>query len=158
MTTNLISQESFIITCARKVIDYVDEIKNTQINDSDLHKLTTSSQTLVEACNLKPMKNFPVKIIDEPTDNVEFEMRSTYYSKLKLSEVASFVIGSLKEAENHMDDGQCLDTLCVLINYCNVVIYSRFDCGLSLEPKKIDDWNSSVISTHLEDREDSCIT
>ena len=45
MTTNLVFQESFIITCARKVIDYIDEIKNTKINDSDLRKLTTSFQT-----------------------------------------------------------------------------------------------------------------
>ena len=144
MTTNLVFQESFIITCARKVIDYIDEIKNTQNNDSDLCKLTSSFQTLVEACNSKPMKNFPVKSIDESINKVEFRIRSTYSPGLNFPEVPDFIVDSLKQAENSMDETRCLDALCVLRDYCNIVVYSRFDRGSKLEPKKLDDWNSSA--------------
>jgi hypothetical protein len=158
LTADPIIQDSFVTSSARKAIDYLDEIKNTQIDSETLHELRARFQTLVDSCNSKQLRNFPVDIIDEPIDKISFEIRSTYFSKHKFSEVASFMIDSLKEAESHMDDGQCLDALCVLINYCNIVVYSRFDCGLALEPKKIDDWNSSnMISTQVNG-EDSCIT
>jgi hypothetical protein len=159
LTTNPIFQESFVVRSAQKVLDYIDEIKNTQIDDTDLHKLTTLFRILVEACNSKPLKTFPVKIIDKPIDEVDFEIRNTNSSKPNFSEVPAFVVDSIRQAEKLLDDGQCLDALRVLIDYCNVVVYSRFARGLELGPKKIDDWNSSnVISTHLAIGEDSCIT
>jgi hypothetical protein len=134
LTTNPIFQESFVVRSAQKVLDYIDEIKNTQVDDTDLHKLTTLFRILVEACNSKPLKTFPVKIIDKPIDEVDFEIRSTNFSKLRFSEIPNVVIDSLRQAEKLMDDGQCLDALRVLIDYCNIVVYSRFERGLLISP------------------------
>jgi hypothetical protein len=132
------------------VIDYINEIKNTQIDSTAMHKLRTLFQTLANACSPNPLKTFPVKIIDEPINKIEFGIRSNYFPELKISEVSRFVIDSLVRAENNMDDTRCLDALCVLKDYCNIVVYSRFNHGLELEPEKLDDWKSpSTISTHI---------
>ena len=105
------------------------------------------------------MKNFPIKSIDKPINMVEFQIRSTYSPGLNFAEVPDSIVDSLKQAENTMDETRCLDALCVLRDYCNIVVYSRFDRGSKLEPKKLDDWNSSSkISSHLANGEDSCIT
>jgi hypothetical protein len=136
LTTNSIIQESAVVTSAQKIIDFIGKIKNTELTGVPLHELRTLFQILVDTCNSKPLKTFPVKIIDEPIDKIGFQIRSTYLPGLKFSEVPSFVIDSLGQAENHIDDTRCLDALRVLIDYCNIVVYSRFDRGLELEPKK----------------------
>lgn len=141
MTINPILEESLIIRCARKVIDYIDEIKNTEIDERKLSKLRTSLQLLVEACDSKPLEDFPVKIIDEPIDNVQFQIRSTYSWKLNFSDVPKFVIDGLGQSENMMEAARCLDALGVLVDYCNILVYSRSARCLKLEPKKLDDWN-----------------
>ena len=159
MTTDPIVQNSAVITSARKVIDFIDKIKNRRIDSITLRELRTLFQIFVDAINSKPLRTFPVMIIEEPIDKVGFDIGNTYFSKLKFSEVPNFVIDSLGQAENLIDDTRCLDVLRVLTDYCNIVVYARFEHCLGLEPKKIDDWNSSsVTSTHLANGEDSCIT
>ena len=135
MTTDPIIPDSFVVTYAQKVIEYIDEIKNRQVDSVTLRELRTLFQILVDACNSKPLKTFPVKIINEPIDKVGFEIRTTYFPKLKFSEVPNFVIDSLGQAENLMDDTRCLDALCVLVNYTNIVIFSRFNHGLELRDR-----------------------
>lgn len=159
MTTDPIFQESAVILSARTILDYIDEIKNTQIGKIELQKLRNSFDTLSEACNSKLLRIFPIKITHESTDKIGFEIRSTYLPRLKFSDIPRFVIDSIRLAESNMDDTRCLDALCVLIDYCNVVVYSRSDHGLELEPKKIDEWNSSSMkSTQLVNGDDTCIT
>ena len=134
MTTDPITQDSWIISSARTVIDFIERIKNTEINDLTLNKLRTSIQMLVYACNSDPLKAFPVKIIDRSIDEVGLEIRSTYFLSLRFSEIPTFVIDSLREAEKQLDNGQCLDVLRILIDYCNIVVYSRFERGLVISP------------------------
>ena len=158
MTTDPIIQDSDVVSNARRVINYIDKINNTEVTGENLHELETQIRTLVEACNSKLLKAFPAKIISEIIDKLGFEIRSAY--NLKFSEVLSFVIDSLRLAENAVDSHRCLDALRVLLDYCNIVVYSRFGHGLILEElKNIDEnWSSSnVISTHWYG-EDSCIT
>ena len=124
-----------------------------------LCKLTTLIQNLLDALISRPLRNFPVKIIYEPIGHFELNISSDYYPGLKFSEIPNFVIDCFRQGENITDDKRCLDAFCVLIDYSNVVVYSRFNHSLKLEPKKIDDWNSSIVSsTRLADGEDSCIT
>jgi hypothetical protein len=138
-----------VVTSARKVIDFIGKIKNTELTGVSLHELRTLSQILVDACNSKPLKTFPVKIIDEAIEKVGFEIRSTYSQGLTFSEVPNFVIDSLRQAENHMDDTRCLDALRVLVDYCNVIIYSRFNHGLEIEPRIIARSNHSANGDQL---------
>lgn len=153
MTANSTIKESAFVTSVQQVINFIDRIKNTEITDETLHELETQFQTMADAYNSEPLIAFPVKIITEPIDKIAFKLRSTHFLELKFSEVHS-IIDRLRQAEN-LDDGLCVDALCILIDYSNIVIYPRFDHGLALEPKKIDDWNSSsVISTHLVNGDD----
>jgi hypothetical protein len=126
------------------VFDSIDEIKNRQIDSITLRKLRTQFQIFVDVINSKSLRTFPVEIIDEPIDKISFEIRNTYCPDLKFSEISRFVIDSLNEAENRMDDGRCLEALRVLVDYCNVIIYSRFDHGLEIEPRIIAGSNHST--------------
>lgn len=150
MTTDPIVQYSAVISSAQKVIDFIDEIKNRRIDSITLRELRTLFQIFVDVINSKPLRTFPVEIIDEPIVKISFEIRSTYCPNLKFSEISRFVIDSLKEAENHMDDGRCLDALRVLVDYCNVIIYSRFDHGLEIEPRIIAGSNHSATEISYE--------
>lgn len=138
MTTNPFIQHSSLVSFAQKVIDYIGEIKNSEINGVSLHRLRASFEILVEASNSKLLRTFPVKIVDKPIDKIELDVRSTYYPRLKFSEVPNFVIDGLNHAEKLSNDTRCLDAICVLINYCNVIVYSRFDRCLKIVGKQLD--------------------
>lgn len=120
MTINPIIQDFSIVSNAQTIIDYTDEIKNSQIDD----KLGMLFETLFEACNSKPLRAFPVKSSYEPIDKIGFQIRSDYRPDLKFSEIPRFIIDSLRLAESHVDDTRCLDALCVLRDYCNIIVYS----------------------------------
>ena len=139
MIINPIFQNSAVISSAQKVIDFIDEIKNRRIDSITLRELRTLLQIFVDVINSKPLRTFPVMIIEEPIDKVGFEIGSTYFSKLKFSEVPNFVIDSLGQAENLSDEARCLDALQIFVNYCNIVIFSRLDRGLELREKRFDD-------------------
>jgi len=147
LTINPIIQNSALISSAQKVIDFIDEIKNRRIDSITLRELRTLFQIFVDVINSKPLRTFPVEIIDEPIDKVGFEIRSP---NLKFSEISRLVIDSLNEAETRMDDGRCLDALRVLVDYCNVIIYSRFDHGLEIEPRIIAGSNHSATEISYE--------
>jgi hypothetical protein len=71
----------------------------------------------------------------------------------------SFVIETLEQAERLLADSLCITAIRVLIDYCNIVVFARFDHGLEIKQKKLDDSNSSkTTSTHLvKNGDDSCI-
>lgn len=159
MTTDRILQDSAVVSNARRIVDHIDKIKNTEVTGENLYELEDRIQTLLDVCNSKLLKAFPVKIIDEIIDKLGFEFRSTYYPNLKFSEIQCFVIDSLRQAENDVDCHRCLDAIRVLLDYCNIVVYSRFGHGLVLEElKNIDEnWSSSNVISTRSNGEDSCI-
>ena len=134
MTSESTIEDTTIVLAARSVIRRIESLKNTEIDKAAFSEIKTQIRSLVDLCNTKPLKTFPVKIIDEPINKIEFGIGSTYYPELRFSEVPRFVIDSLLQAEKNMDDTRCLDALCVLRDYCNILVHSRFDCCLQLEP------------------------
>jgi hypothetical protein len=146
LTTNPIVQDSNFVSNARAIIDFIDEIKNTEIIGITLHKLRTLFQILIDCYNSKPFRNILISITEEQIDKIEFEIRSSYRPNLKFSEMPRYIIDSLRLGESHMDDSRCLDALCILRDYSNITIYSRFDHGLKLEPRLDDRAPSSLIS------------
>jgi hypothetical protein len=131
------------------IINFIDEIKNIEITGITLHKLRTLFQILVDRYNSKPFRIFPISITEEQIDKIGFEIRGSYQPNLKFSEMPRYIIDSLRLGESHMDETRCLDALCVLKDYCNRTVYSRFDHGLELEPRLDDRAPSSPISTHI---------
>lgn len=146
MTIDPIIQDSNFVSNARTIIVFIDEIKNTKITGITLHKLRTLFQILIDYYNSKPFNSIPISITEEQIDKIGLEIRSSYQPNLKFSEMLRFIIDSLRFGESHMDEHRCLDALCILRDYCNITIYSRFDHGLELEPRLDDRTPSSLVS------------
>ena len=150
------------VSIARAVIDYIDELKNSRIDGVSLDRLKTLIQTLSDVSNLKLLQGFPIEIIIKPIDDIRFEIGGSYHPKLKFAKMTSFAINTLEQAERFSDESGCLDALRVLVNYGNIVVFSRTDHFLVIRQKKLDDCNSSnelvETSTHLVNGDDSCIT
>ena len=149
MTIDPTIQDSNFVSNARSIIIFIDEIRNTEITDIKLHRLRTLFQSLAESYNSKPGRTILINFVEDKIDKIKFEIRSTYQPNLKFSEMPRFIFDSLRLGESHMDETQCLDALCVLRDYCNVTVYSRFDHGLELEPRLDDRTSSSLTSTHI---------
>jgi hypothetical protein len=132
-----IVQNNSTVTIARAAIDYVDKIKNTEINDGALAKLKMLTANLIDVCNLRLLTSFPITIEVRPINEIEFEIRSCYFPGLKFSKMPNLVIDSLQQAENLSDEARCLDALRIFVNYCNIVVFSRFSHGLELRDRNI---------------------
>jgi hypothetical protein len=130
-------QNSSTIAAARAAIEYVDKIKNTEINNVALVRLKMLSQNLIDVCNLKRLANIPIAIEEKPINEIEFENRSSYFPGLEFSELPKVVIDYLQQAENLSDEARCLDALRIFVNYCNIVVFSRFSHGLVLRERNI---------------------
>jgi hypothetical protein len=130
-------QNNSTVTIARAAIDYVDKIKNIEINGMALSRLKMLIGSLIDACNLRLLTSFPIVIEDRPINEIEFEIRSCYFPGLEFSEIPNLVIDSLQQAENLSDETRCLDALRIFVNYCNIVVFSRFSHGLELRDRNI---------------------
>jgi hypothetical protein len=128
-------QNSSTVTAARAAIEYVDKIKNTEIDNVALARLKILFQNLIDVCNLKQLASIPIAIEERPSDEIEFETRSSYFPGLEFSKIPQLVINYLQQAENLSDEAQCLDALRIFVNYCNIVVLSRFSHGLELREK-----------------------
>jgi hypothetical protein len=151
-----------LIASCRLVIDHIDKLKNCWIDKSSLHKLKASFQSLFSNANSNLLKDFPIDITEEPIKDIEFEIGGPYHSALKFTEMKSFVIDTLEQAQRLSDAGLCLDALCILLNYGNIVVFQHTDHFLVITQKKLDEFQSSSgqveTSTHLVNGYDSCIT
>jgi hypothetical protein len=150
-------QDSSTAFVARAMIDQIETLKNTKITDATLREITTYIRVLVNLCNSKLLSDFPIEVVETPIDNIEFETSSSYFPDLKFSKMKNFVIRALGEAEKMFDDGLCIDAIRVLIFYCNIVVFSRFDHSLIIKEKKLDELQSSKSvekSSHLVNGDD----
>jgi hypothetical protein len=161
-TTVIESTPSPITARCRLVIDYLNTLKNNEIVESSLHELKTSIHALVSTANSNLLLEFPIDIVGEPIDDIRFEIGGPHLSELKFTEMRSFAIDTLEQAERLSDVTLCLDALRVLVNYGNIVVFSRTDHFLVIRQKKLDELQSSnelvETSTHLVNGDDSCIT
>lgn len=137
MINDSIVQNDSTVTIARAAIEYVDKIKNTEINDGALARLKMLLQSLIDVCNLRLLTSFPIVIEDRPINEIEFEIRSCYFPGLEFSKMPNLIIDSLRQAESISDEARCLDALRIFVNYCNIVVFSRFSHGLELRDRNI---------------------
>jgi hypothetical protein len=152
-------QDRSIAFIARAVTDRADELRNSKISNASLSEFKTSIRSLVKLANSKLLRDFPIEVVDTPIDNIEYETNSAYFPDLKFSKMKRFVIESFEEAERVFGDGLCINAIRVLVNYCNIVVFARFDYGLEIKQKKLDDCDSSErsveTSTHMVIGDDS---
>lgn len=140
---------------ARKILDCINKLQNSTITNSSVEEITTLIRALVNDCNTKFLKEFPIDVIYKPLDTVLSVIRSWYLPDLNLANLDWYIIGAFKDLETNSFPNQletsnrCLDALRVLIDHSNVVVYSRFDHGLELEPRLDDQTASGLIPTHI---------
>jgi hypothetical protein len=116
-------QNESTVTVARAAIEYVDKIKNTEIDNVALARLKMLSQSLIDVCKLKRLASISNAIEERPIDEIEFESRSSYYPGLEFSKIPELVINYLQQAENLSDEARCLEALRIFVNYCNIVVF-----------------------------------
>lgn len=133
---------------ASSVINYIDSIKNTEIDSATLGFLKASIRSLVDLYNIKFFHVLPLEIKEVLIYDARFEISNSYHPDLTLPEMKRVVIENLTKAENLSDQSLFVDALCVLLNYCNVVILSRFNYALEIKQKNLDDSDSSKSSVH----------
>jgi len=152
-TTVFESTPSPITARCRLVIDYLDVLKNSKMVESLVNDLKASIHSLVDVVNSSILIGFQIEIVDNSIDDIEFEIGGSYHPELKFSEMKSFTIAAIKQAERLSDESLCLDAIRVLINYGNIVVFSRTDHFLVIRQKKLDELQSSnelvETSTHL---------
>ena len=137
MSNSPMVQECSAMSIGRTLIDCIGDIKNSRIDVVSLDRLKTLIQTLVDISNFRLLQGFPIDVIYVPIDDIGFEIGGSYHPELKFSKVKSFVIDALEEAERLSDVTRCLDALRVLVNYANIVVFSRFNHGLELRDRNI---------------------
>lgn len=137
MSNSLLVQECSAASVRRRVFDYIDEVKNSRIEAVSSGRFKTLIQTLVDISNLRLLQGFPIDVIYIPIDDIGFAIGSSYHPELKFSKMKNFVIDALEEAERLSDVTRCLDALRVLVNYTNIVVFSRFNHGLELRDRNI---------------------
>lgn len=123
---------------ARSIIHYIDRIKNTKIDRDGLDRLKTLIQNLVDLCNAKFLHEFPIELAEISIDDADIGIRNSYHPDLKLSEMGNLMTENLEKAERSYDQTLYIDALCVLVSYCNILIFSRFDYGLEIKEKRLD--------------------
>lgn len=128
---------------ARSVLSYIDRIKNVENDNGGLGLLKTLIQTLVDLCNTKFLHEFPLEVVEVSIDKICLEINNSYHPDLTFSEIPSFVVENLEKAERLSDPDQCIDALRVLVNYSNIIIFSRFNYGLEIREKRLDVCNES---------------
>ena len=93
---------------------------------------------------------------------LNLKLEAPIFQSLKFSEMKTFAIDAIKQAERLSDESLCLDAIRVLVNYGNIVVFSRTNHFLVIRQKKLDDCNSSnelvETSTHVQNGDDSCTT
>jgi hypothetical protein len=161
-TTVFESTPSPITAHCRLVIDYLDVLKNSKIVESLVNEIKASIHSLVDVVNSSILIGFQIEIVDNSIDDIEFEIGGSYLPELKFSEMKTFAIDAIKQAERLSDESLCLDAIRVLVNYGNIVVFSRTNHFLVIRQKKLDDCNSSnelvETSTHVQNGDDSCTT
>ena len=119
--------------------------------------------SMTPVCSTVSIARAAIDYIDElKNSRIDGVSLDRYHPELKFAKMTSFAIDTLEQAERFSDESGCLDALRVLVNYGNIVVFSRTDHFLVIRQKKLDELQSSnelvETSTHLVNGDDSCIT
>jgi len=134
---------------ATKLLAQVDKVRNTEVTEASTHEIEISIRTLIDQYNARYLENIQVDSIYTPTNAFPNEIKSWYFSDLNFTNIQKYIIDTFEKLERNSYNTQfeasnlCIDTLDVLINYLNLIIFSRLGHFLNLRQKKLDDCNSS---------------
>jgi hypothetical protein len=143
---------------ATEILNQVKSLQNTEISEAAAIDIAISFRTLTDQCKAKFLKYVEVDSIYTPTDVFPTEIKSWYNSDLDFTNIHKSIIEVFENLERNSYSNQieasnrCLDILCVLADYLNMVIFSRLVHRIRLRQKKLDELESSnsvETSNHL---------
>jgi hypothetical protein len=133
----------------REILDRINNLWNTEVTEAAAIEIVISIRTLTDQCNAKYLDNIQVDSIYTPTNAFPNEIKSWYFSDLNFTNIQKYIIETFENLERNSYSTQietsnrCIDTLYVLVDYLNLVIFSRLGTRIKLRQKKLDDCNSS---------------
>jgi hypothetical protein len=152
-----------IIECSSatvtKILNQIRGLQNTEITEASALEIAISIRTLANQCNARFLKSIQVDGIYTPTNAIQTEIKSWYFSDLNFTNIEKYIIDVFENLERNSyntsieTSNRCVDALCVLVDYLNVVIFSRLAHCIKLRQKKLDELehssNSNKTSIHL---------
>ena len=112
---------------ATKISDHVYKLRNAKVTDSSVYEITTQIRSLIDYCNAKFLKDFPIDVVYKPTI-LQPEIKSWYAHDLNLNNISKYIINTLKELESssyHIQletSNRRIDAIRVLADYLNTVV------------------------------------
>jgi hypothetical protein len=56
------------------VIDRVEVLRNSEVDDESISQLMDLIWHLIDLCNTEILNSFPIKVVKKPIDNITFEI------------------------------------------------------------------------------------
>ena len=140
-----------------KIFDQVNKLRNAKVTDESVDEITTSIRFLIDYCNTKFLKDFPIEVVYKPNDTVPTQFKSWYCPNLSQANISKYVINTFENLERNSYSTQieassrCIDAIQVLVDYFNAVALSGTDHYLELKEKKSDDLEQSSNSVETSD-------
>jgi hypothetical protein len=142
---------------AAEILDQIRSLQNAEISEATAIEIAISFRTLTDQCNARFLKSIQVDGIYTPTNAFPTEIKSWYFSDLNFTNIEKCIIGVFENLERNIYGNQmeasnrCLDALCVLVAYLNMVVFPRLAHHIKLRQKKLDAGTSNSVetSTHL---------
>jgi hypothetical protein len=133
----------------REILDHINNLWNTEVTEASAHEIVTSIRTLTDQCNARYLENIQVDSIYTPTNVFPNKIESWYFSDLNFTNIQKCIIETFENLQRNTysiqieTSNRCIDSLYVLVDYLNLVIFSRLAHRIKLRQKKLDDCNSS---------------
>lgn len=138
-----------VTVTVRELLDHINSLWNAEVTEASAHEIAISVRVLTDQCNARYLKNIQVDGIYTPTNVFPTEIKSWYISDLNFTNIQKYIVDTFSNLEKNSYSTQietsnrCIDILCVLINYLNLVIFSRLAHCIKLRQKKLDELDSS---------------
>jgi hypothetical protein len=138
-----------VTTTATEILDKIRSLQNAEITEVSAHEFVTSIRTLANQCNERFLKNIQMDGIYIPSNTIQTEIKSWYFSDLNFTNIQKYIIDTFENLERNSyspeieSSNRCIDALYVLVDYLNVVIFSRLAHRIKLRQKNLDDCSSS---------------
>lgn len=145
---------------AAKILDQIRSSKNAEISEVSANEIATLIRTLTNQCNARFLKYIQVDGIYIPTNAIQTEIKSWYCSDLNFINIQKYIVETFENLERNSystdieSSNRCIDVLYVLVDYLNVVIFSRLAHCIKLSQKNfgLDDCSNSSNSVETSTR------
>ena len=168
MTKASAIEETSTLGVAFAVIDYIDSLKNSEVDHKSLSEIHHLLGLLFDHCNLLFLRpEFQIELVEAPIETCQPDM-DNWYLFCRPFEMKKFITGAFEALERLSNpdrihtSNRSIEVLSVIIDCVNLVLFRSTKFGLKIEEKKqLDDLSNSssnkllAISTHFTNGDDN---